>query len=77
MPEVVTFSPRSPGRTVKTLGRAFVEQLGMRSDAPGANSGCRILADPRAMLDGCAHMGVAGDAQAREQANAKAGRLLK
>ena len=77
MPEVVTFSPSSPGANDEALGAQLVEQFGMDQMHLAQVGLGRILADARAMLDRLAHMGVAGDTQARSSRMLRLGVLLK
>ena len=61
----------------KTLAAQFVEQLGVDQMHLAQIGLGRIPADAGAVLDRLAHMGVAGDAESREQANAQGRRLAE
>ena len=61
----------------KSLGAQFVEQFGVHQMHLAQIGLRRIFADAGAMLDRLAHMGVAGDAEALQQANAEARRLAE
>jgi len=65
------------GLNDKTLRSQFVEQLRVHQMYL-AQIGLRwVLADARAVLDRLAHMGVAGDAETLQQANAEIRRLAE
>ena len=65
------------GLNRKTFGAQFVEQFGMNQMHLTQIGLRRVPADARAVLDRLAHMGVAGDTQSLEQANAEARRLAE
>ncbi len=59
----------------KALGAQFVEQLGMNQMYLTQIGLGWIVADARPVLDRRTHMGVAGDPQSRQQADAQGWRL--
>ena len=61
----------------KTLHPQFLEQFGVDQVHLAQVGLGRIAADAGTVLDRLAHMGVAGDAQSREQANAQGRRLAE
>src|SRR5437868_8331188 len=61
----------------KTRGAELAEQFGMNQMHLTQIGLHRMLADARAVLDALAHMGIAGDTQPRQQANAQARRLAE
>src|SRR5437868_6405626 len=61
----------------KAFRAQLVEQFGMNQMHLTQIGQLRVLADARAMLERLAHMGVAGDTQSLEQANAAARRLAE
>src|ERR1700676_1888483 len=65
------------GRNREALGAQLVEQFGMNQMYLAQIGQRRVLAHARAMLDGLAHVGIAGDTQSPEQTNAKARRLAE
>jgi hypothetical protein len=61
----------------KAPGAQFIEQFDMQQMHLAQIGLRRILADARAMLDRLAEMGVAGDTQSGQQANARTRRLAE
>src|SRR2546430_5417606 len=61
----------------KAFRGQLVEQFGMNQMHLTQIGQLRVLADARAVLERLAHMGVAGDTQSLEQANAAARRLAE